>query len=169
MTTCFLPAWLFLACKTTQELPVTQLASHVDLFHLVITDNQRPDSLSLPHGLAPAIKPTTHFQPNCLTLSLKRVTALQSGPVNLSFPHMACYLFSSALHLVPKPGRGYRMLQLGLLPWPSCPALSWTQTAELTPRASGLWISDLTSLPAFPSIIGLSLPRLSTWPTPQVR
>jgi hypothetical protein len=45
----------------------------------------------------------------------------------------------------------------GLLPWPSCPALSQTQTAELTPRASGLWISDLTALLAFPSIISLSL------------
>jgi hypothetical protein len=29
----------FSACKTTQELPVTQLARHVNLFHLVITDN----------------------------------------------------------------------------------------------------------------------------------
>jgi hypothetical protein len=29
----------FSVCKTTQELPVTQLARHVDLFHLVITDN----------------------------------------------------------------------------------------------------------------------------------
>jgi hypothetical protein len=45
----------------TQELPVTQLARHVDLFHLVTTDNQRPETLSLPHGLAPPIKPTTHF------------------------------------------------------------------------------------------------------------
>jgi hypothetical protein len=51
----------FSACKTTQELPVTQLARHVDLFHLVITDNQRPETLSLPHGLAPPIKPTTQF------------------------------------------------------------------------------------------------------------
>jgi hypothetical protein len=51
---------------------------------------------------------------------------------------------------------------LGLLPWPSCPALSQTQTAELTPRASGLWISELTALPAFLSIISLSLPLLST-------
>jgi hypothetical protein len=45
----------------TQELPIPPLARHVDLFHLVITDNQRPDSLSLPHGLAPPIKPITHF------------------------------------------------------------------------------------------------------------
>jgi hypothetical protein len=61
-------------------------------------------------------------------------------------------------------------LQSGLLLWPPpCPALFWTQTAELTPRASGPWISDLTALPAFPSFISLSLPLLSTWPTPQTR
>jgi hypothetical protein len=46
----------------TQELPVTQLARHVNLFHLVITDNWRPESVSLPHGLAPPIKSTTHFR-----------------------------------------------------------------------------------------------------------
>jgi hypothetical protein len=74
----------FSACKTTQELPVTQLARHVDPFHLLITDNQRPETLSFPHGLAPPIKPTTHFQPSCSTLNLKRVTALRSGP-NKSF------------------------------------------------------------------------------------
>jgi hypothetical protein len=51
----------FWACKTTQGLPVTQLARHVDLFHLVMADNQRPETLSLPHGLAPPIKPTTQF------------------------------------------------------------------------------------------------------------
>jgi hypothetical protein len=44
-----------------QELSVTQLARHVDVFHLVITDNWRPETLSLPHGLAPPVKPTTHF------------------------------------------------------------------------------------------------------------
>jgi hypothetical protein len=46
--------------KTAQELPVTQLAMHVDLFHLVVTDNRRPETLSLPHGVAPPMKPTTH-------------------------------------------------------------------------------------------------------------
>jgi hypothetical protein len=51
----------FSACKTTQELPVTQLARRVNLFHLVVTDNQRPETPSLPHGLAPPIKHTTHF------------------------------------------------------------------------------------------------------------
>jgi hypothetical protein len=61
MTACFSLPDCFSACKTTQELPVTQLARHVDLFHLVITDNQRPETLSLPHGSAPPIKPTTQF------------------------------------------------------------------------------------------------------------
>jgi hypothetical protein len=45
----------------SQEFPVIQLARHVDLLHLVITDNQKPGTLSLPHALAPPIKPTTHF------------------------------------------------------------------------------------------------------------
>jgi hypothetical protein len=51
---------------------------------------------------------------------------------------------------------------LGLLPWPSCPALSRTQTAKLTPHASRLWILKLTALQAFPSIVSLSLPLLFT-------
>jgi hypothetical protein len=36
----------FCAWKTPQELPVTQLARHVNLFHLVIADNQRPETPS---------------------------------------------------------------------------------------------------------------------------
>jgi hypothetical protein len=42
------------------ELQVSQLAGHVDPLHLVITDNHRPGTHSLPHALAPPIKPTTH-------------------------------------------------------------------------------------------------------------
>jgi hypothetical protein len=64
MTTCQTPLLVSLLVSLlakSQELPVTQLARHVDLFHLVIADNQRPETLSLPHGLAPPIKPTTHF------------------------------------------------------------------------------------------------------------
>jgi hypothetical protein len=61
MTACFSLPDCFSACKTTQELPVTQLARHVDLFHLMIADNQRPETLSLPYGFAPSIKPTTQF------------------------------------------------------------------------------------------------------------
>jgi hypothetical protein len=59
MTACQTSLLVSLLAKS-QELPVSQLARHVDPFHLVITDNQRPETLSLPHGLAPPIKPTTH-------------------------------------------------------------------------------------------------------------
>jgi hypothetical protein len=57
---------------------------------------------------------------------------------------------------------------LELLPWPLCAVLSRTQTAELTPRAYGLWISDLTALLAFPSIISLSSTAVHlTYSSPQ--
>jgi hypothetical protein len=65
----FLPIVSLLA--KPQELPVTQLARHVDLFHLVITDNWRPETLSIPHGLDLPIKPTTYFQPSHFTLNPK--------------------------------------------------------------------------------------------------
>jgi hypothetical protein len=53
MTTCqtsLLGPLLVSLLAKSQELPVSQLVRHVDLFHLVITDNQRP------------------FQPNCCSL-----------------------------------------------------------------------------------------------------
>jgi hypothetical protein len=74
--------------------------------------------------------------------------------LNLAVPYIWCWRGCSSL---------------GLLPWPSCSALSRTQTAELTPHASRLWISDLTALLAFPSIINLSCPLLSSWPTPLLK
>jgi hypothetical protein len=55
------------ACKTVllvsllakqQELPVFQLAMHVDPFHLVITDKWRPAQLNMMGILK---KPPTHF------------------------------------------------------------------------------------------------------------
>jgi hypothetical protein len=147
----------------SQELPVTQLARHVDLFYLVVTDNRRPETLSLPHGLAPPIKPTTDFSLSRFTLHPKRVTALQSGS-NKSFFSTHGVVF--VRQFLTSRAKIREMLTgcsgPGLLPWPLCPALSQTQTAELTPCASGLWILDLTALPAFPSIISLSLPLLST-------
>jgi hypothetical protein len=57
-TSLLVPLLVSLLAKS-QELPVSQLARHVDPFHLVITDNWRLETLSLPHGLAPPIKPTT--------------------------------------------------------------------------------------------------------------
>jgi hypothetical protein len=68
-----------------QELPVTQLARHVNLFHLVITDNQRPESLSLPHGLAPPMKPTTHFSQAASLCTQKEWQSCSLVPINLSF------------------------------------------------------------------------------------
>jgi hypothetical protein len=59
MTTCQTPLLVSLLEKS-EELQVSQLAWHVDPFHLVITDNRRQETLSLPHGLAPPMKPTTH-------------------------------------------------------------------------------------------------------------
>jgi hypothetical protein len=64
MTACQTPLLVSLLISLLakpQELPVFQLSRHVNLFHLVITDNRRPETLSLPHGLAPPVKPTTHF------------------------------------------------------------------------------------------------------------
>jgi hypothetical protein len=141
MTTCFSLPDCFSACKTTQGLPVTQLARQVDLFHLVITDNQRPETLSLPSPwLGPSYKPTTCFQPSCFTLNL-RVTALRSGS-NKSFlsTHGVVFIQQYLTSGAETQERLSGCSGLGLFPWPSCPALSRTQTAELTPCASGLWI-----------------------------
>jgi hypothetical protein len=49
MAACQTPLLVFLLVSLltkSQELPVTQLARHVYLFHLVITDNWRPETLS---------------------------------------------------------------------------------------------------------------------------
>jgi hypothetical protein len=77
-----------------QELPVTQLARQVDLFHLVTTENQRPKTLSLPHGLAPPIKPTTHFSQAAI---LWTWGSAQQSVINLSFPHETWSLFGGSL------------------------------------------------------------------------
>jgi hypothetical protein len=61
MTASFSLPDCFSACKTTQKLPVNQLARYVDLFHVVMADNQRPETLSLPHGSTPPIKPISQF------------------------------------------------------------------------------------------------------------
>jgi hypothetical protein len=58
----------------------------------------------------------------------------------------------------------------GLVPWLLCPTLSRTQTAELTPRAYGLWISELAALPALPSATSLSSTALHlTYSSPWTR
>jgi hypothetical protein len=80
----FLPAWLFLFLQNNAGTSSYSTSQAFNLFHLVIADNHGPETLSLPHGLAPPIKPTTYFQPSHCTLNLKRVTALWSGS-NKSF------------------------------------------------------------------------------------
>jgi hypothetical protein len=114
--------------------------------------------------------PTTHFQPSHFTLNPKRVTTLWSGS-NKSF-FSTCGMVFTWQYLISGAETWERLTGcsgLGLVPWPLCSALSQTQTAELTPCASRLWISDLTALLAFLSIISFSLPLLSTQPTPLLR
>jgi hypothetical protein len=70
----------------------------------VVTDNQRLETLSLPHGLGPPIKPTTHFsQPLLPDLGGGELGEVGGSPavwflINLSFPHMAWSLLGSSLH-----------------------------------------------------------------------
>jgi hypothetical protein len=87
----------FSACKTTQKLPVTQLARHVGLFHLVITDNQTRDSLP-PPWLGPPIKHTTQFSQAASLWTQKSDSPVFWFLINISFPHVAWSLFSSTLH-----------------------------------------------------------------------
>jgi hypothetical protein len=82
----------FSACKTTQELPVTQLARHVNLFHLVIADNRTPETLALPHGLAPPIKPTTHFSWAASLWTWKEWQPCGLVPINLAFPCVVVFI-----------------------------------------------------------------------------
>jgi hypothetical protein len=73
MTTCQTPLLVSLLVSLlakSQELPVTQLARHVNLFHLVITDNQTRNSLP-PPWLGPSYKAHYPFQPSCCTLNPK--------------------------------------------------------------------------------------------------
>jgi hypothetical protein len=57
----FLLAWLFLSLQNNSGTPSFSTSQACRPVPLVITDNQRPDTLSLPHGLAPPIKHTTHL------------------------------------------------------------------------------------------------------------
>jgi hypothetical protein len=66
MTTCKTSLLVSLLAKP-QELPISQLAMHVNLFHLVITDRQGPAAklfsgrnTLLSCGAAPLIKLTIH-------------------------------------------------------------------------------------------------------------
>jgi hypothetical protein len=52
---------LFLCLKNTSETSSYSTNQACWPVNLVITDNQRPETLSLPHGVDPPIKHTTHF------------------------------------------------------------------------------------------------------------
>jgi hypothetical protein len=62
MTICKTPLLVSLLPKP-QELPISQLAMHIDPFHLVITDKRRPAARlfsgrnTFPHSVAPPTKP----------------------------------------------------------------------------------------------------------------
>jgi hypothetical protein len=90
----------FSACKTPQELLVTELAWYVDLFHLVIADIGDQRLSPSPMAWPPPIKPTTHFQPSHCTLNPKEWQSCGLVPINLSFPHMAWSLFGSTLQFL---------------------------------------------------------------------
>jgi hypothetical protein len=89
----------FAACfpaSKCQELPVSQLARHINPFHLVITENRRLETLSLPHGLAPPIKPTTHSS-QAAAPWIQGSVQQSALSINLYFPHVAWSLFGSSL------------------------------------------------------------------------
>jgi hypothetical protein len=126
-----------------QELPGSQLARHVDPFHLVITDKWRPGAWLFsarntlpPTWCGPSYKAPYSFQPSCCALNPRGAAQQSVLPINLSFLHVVWSLLGSSLYLVPKPGVYRRLTGCsgpGLAPWLSSPALSRTQTAELTP------------------------------------
>jgi hypothetical protein len=175
MTTCKTPLLVSLLAKL-QELPVSQLAMHVDPFLLVITDKWGPVAwLFSRRNILPALwcgpsyKAHFSFQLSCCTLN-PRVSPAVCASNKFFSTHgvvfVQQYLTSGAetqerLTGCPCPG---------LVPWLLCPALSQTQTAELTPRVYRLWISDLTALPVLPSTISLSSSALHlTYSSPQTR
>jgi hypothetical protein len=133
MTACQTPLLVSLLEKS-QELPVSQLARHVDPFHLVITDNWRPGTLSLLHSLAPPIKPTTHSSQSAALWSQGRQPSSLYFNKSLFSTHgmvfVEQFLASGAktwerltgrsglglvpwLHVLPSPGPR-------LLSWPTC-------------------------------------------------
>jgi hypothetical protein len=96
-TSLLVPLLVSLLAKS-QELPVSQLARHVNLLHLVITDNRRPETLSLPPWLGPSYKAHYPFQPSPCSLNPRETSQQSVISINLSFPHTVWSLFGSSLH-----------------------------------------------------------------------
>jgi hypothetical protein len=102
MTAYKTPLLVFLLAKP-QELPVSQLARHVDRLHLMITDKQGPAARLFsgrntlrPLWCSPSHKAHYSFQLSCCTLNPK-VSPAVWPPMNLSFLHVVRSLFSSSL------------------------------------------------------------------------
>jgi hypothetical protein len=164
MTACKTPMLVSLLAKS-QELPASQVAIHVDSFHLVITDKWRaaaqlfPGRSTLPPSwCGHSYKSLYPFQPSCCILILRE--ADQQSILQEIFLFYRCVVF--VLQFLTSGDETWEKLtrhsSLELVPWLSCPALSQTQTAEWTTRVYGLWTLDLTALPAHPSTTFLPLP-----------
>jgi hypothetical protein len=88
---------VFLLAKQLRNFQLLNLARNVHLFHLMVTDNQRGYSLSLPHGLAPPMKSTTQFSQAASLWIWKSDSPVVWFLVNISFPHVAWSLLGSTL------------------------------------------------------------------------
>jgi hypothetical protein len=93
MTTCKTSLLVSLFAKP-QELPISQLAMHVDPLHLVITDKWRPVAQLVsrrntlpPSWCGPSYKAHYPFQLSCCTLN-PRVNPQQSGPPKIFLLYM---------------------------------------------------------------------------------
>jgi hypothetical protein len=137
---------------------------HVNPFHLVITDKQRPVAQLLsgrntsPPSLTvcPSYKAPYPFQQSCCPLNPRVGPAVCASNKAFFSTRGVVFIWQFLTSDAETQERLTGHLCPGLVPWLLCPALSQTQIAELTPRAYRLWISDLTGLPALPSIISLS-------------
>jgi hypothetical protein len=165
MTACKTLLLVFLFAKS-QERSVSQLARHVDLFHLVNTDNQRRGTVSLPHRMAPLIKPPTHYiqaavlwswgrHPSSLYLtffSTRGVVVIWQFLTSGAKPRdrlTGCsgWGWPLGFHILPSPVPR-------LLNWPHVPMDCGSRTLLLCPLSH-------------PPLASLSLPF--TWPTPLLR
>jgi hypothetical protein len=160
------------ACKTlllvsllakVLKLPISQLAMHVDLFHLVTTEKWRPAAqlFSGRNILPPSLcghsyKAPYPFQPSWCTLNTRVSPVVCASNKSFFSTCGVVFVWSFLTSGVKTWARLKGQLCLRLVPWLLCPALSWTQTAVLTPCAYGLWILDPTALPALPSTTSLS-------------
>jgi hypothetical protein len=174
MTTCKTPLLVSLLAKP-QELPVSQLATHVNPFHLVITDNQGPvawlfsgkNTLPLLQCI-PSYKALYPLQLSCCTPNLRNSLAVCASNKSFFSTHGVVFIGQFLTSGAETWERLTRRSSTGMVPQLSFPAFSWTQTAELTPCVYGLWILDLTALLAFPSITSLSSSALHlTYSSPQ--